>query len=95
MAELENPSEPNEHVGEVSPYASSKESATPSAGDTPTTPPNCHTDSILLTQNQKKLNYIDFHQYNILSLFANIGIAEAYLHELGFNIVLANELKKS
>ena len=39
MAELENPSEPNEHVGEVSPYASSKESATPSAGDTPTTPP--------------------------------------------------------
>ena len=47
----------NEHVGEVSPCASSKESATPSAGDTPAegdtpaTPPNCHTDSILLTQN--------------------------------------------
>ena len=44
----------NEHVGEVSPCASSKESATPSAGDTPATPPNCHTDSILLTQNQRK-----------------------------------------
>ena len=29
----------NEHVGEVSPCASSKESATPSAGDTPATPP--------------------------------------------------------
>ena len=46
----------NEHVGEVSPCASSKESATPSAGDTPATPPNCHMDSILLTQNQRKFN---------------------------------------
>ncbi len=29
---------------------------------------------------------------NGLSLFANIGIAEAYLNELGFDIVVANEL---
>ena len=34
-----------------------------------------------------------FHQFNILSLFANIGVAEAYLHDLGFNVVLANELE--
>ena len=27
-----------------------------------------------------------------LSLFANIGIAEAYLNKLGFDIVVANEL---
>ena len=30
---------------------------------------------------------------NGLSLFANIGIAEAYLNELGFDIVVANELE--
>ena len=36
-------------------------------------------------------NKKDFSQYNILSLFANIGVAEAYLEELGFNVVLANE----
>lgn len=29
---------------------------------------------------------------NGLSLFANVGIAETYLHEVGVNIVLANEL---
>ncbi|MEG0094777.1 MAG: DNA cytosine methyltransferase [Erysipelotrichaceae bacterium] len=29
---------------------------------------------------------------NILSLFANIGVAEAYLKEIGFNVVVANEL---
>lgn len=29
---------------------------------------------------------------NILSLFANIGVAEAYLEEIGFNVVVANEL---
>lgn len=28
----------------------------------------------------------------VLSLFANIGVAEAYLEEIGFNVVLANEL---
>lgn len=28
----------------------------------------------------------------IVSLFANIGVAEAYLQEIGFNVVLANEL---
>lgn len=39
-------------------------------------------------------NKKDFSQYNILSLFANIGVAEAYLEELGFNVVLANELEK-
>lgn len=35
----------------------------------------------------------DFSQYKILSLFANIGVAEAYLEELGFKVVLANELE--
>lgn len=39
-------------------------------------------------------NKKDFSQYNILSLFANIGVAEAYLEELGFNVVLANELEE-
>ena len=29
---------------------------------------------------------------NGLSLFANVGIAETYLHEVGINIVIANEL---
>ena len=29
---------------------------------------------------------------NGLSLFANVGIAEAYLHEVGVDIVVANEL---
>ena len=31
----------------------------------------------------------------VLSLFANIGVAEAYLSELGVNVVLANELIES
>lgn len=30
--------------------------------------------------------------HKILSLFANIGVAEAYLEELGFRVVVANEL---
>ncbi len=30
--------------------------------------------------------------FNVLSLFANIGVAEAYLKEIGINVVLANEL---
>lgn len=29
---------------------------------------------------------------NVLSLFANIGVAEAYLKEIGINVVVANEL---
>ena len=29
---------------------------------------------------------------NALSLFANVGIAEAYLHDIGLNVVVANEL---
>lgn len=29
---------------------------------------------------------------NILSLFANIGVAEAYLEEIGYNVVVANEM---
>lgn len=29
---------------------------------------------------------------NVLSLFANIGVAEAYLKDIGFNVVIANEL---
>lgn len=31
---------------------------------------------------------------NVLSLFANIGVAEAHLKEIGFNVVVANELIK-
>lgn len=31
---------------------------------------------------------------NVLSLFANIGVAEAYLHEIGFNVLVANEFDK-
>lgn len=31
---------------------------------------------------------------NILSLFANIGVAETYLDEIGFNVVVANEIDK-
>ncbi len=31
---------------------------------------------------------------NALSLFANVGIAETYLHEVGVNVVIANELLK-
>lgn len=31
---------------------------------------------------------------NVVSLFANIGVAEAYLEEIGFNVVVANELIK-
>ena len=30
---------------------------------------------------------------NVVSLFANIGIGEAYLKSLGFNVVVANELE--
>ncbi|PRR84502.1 DNA cytosine methyltransferase [Clostridium vincentii] len=31
---------------------------------------------------------------NAVSLFANIGVAEAYLKEIGINIVVANEIVK-
>lgn len=31
-------------------------------------------------------------KHNILSLFANIGVAEAYLKEIGFHVAVANEL---
>lgn len=30
----------------------------------------------------------------VLSLFSNIGVAEAYLHEIGFQVVVANEIDK-
>lgn len=30
---------------------------------------------------------------NVVSLFANIGIGEAYLKDIGFNVVVANELE--
>ena len=43
------------------------------------------------------LRYIDKNQKEkstnrVLSLFANIGVAEAYLNEIGIDVVLANEL---
>ena len=31
---------------------------------------------------------------NVLSLFANIGVAEAYLEEIGFNVIVANEFEE-
>ena len=31
---------------------------------------------------------------NVLSLFANIGVAEAYLEEIGFNVLVANEFEE-
>lgn len=33
-------------------------------------------------------------KYQVLSLFANIGVAEAYLEEIGFHVAVANELIK-
>ena len=32
------------------------------------------------------------NKINALSLFANVGIAETYLDEVGINVVLANEI---
>lgn len=40
---------------------------------------------VLLNEERKK-------DMNVLSLFANIGVAEAYLRELNVNVVVANEL---
>ena len=37
-------------------------------------------------------NIRNLSRHNVLSLFANIGVAEAYLNELGINVVVANEL---
>lgn len=34
-----------------------------------------------------------FYKMNVVSLFSNIGIGEAYLKSLGFNVVVANELE--
>ena len=31
---------------------------------------------------------------NALSLFANVGVAEAYLSDIGINVVVANELEE-
>ena len=31
---------------------------------------------------------------NTMSLFANVGIAETYLHDIGINVVVANEIDK-
>ena len=38
-----------------------------------------------------KLNSMK-NKYHVLSLFANIGVAEAYLEEIGFHVAVANEL---
>jgi len=34
------------------------------------------------------------NSHNVLSLFANIGVAEAYLEDIGMNVVVANELEE-
>ena len=65
--------------GEVSPCASSKESATPSAGDTPATPPKCHTDSISLTRNQGN------NAIRLATVFSGIGAIEHALDRMNLN----------
>lgn len=44
--------------------------------------------------NSERQNTYNFRKNNskVLSLFANIGVAEAYLKEIGFDVVVANEL---
>ena len=37
-------------------------------------------------------NIIGADTMNVLSLFANIGVAEAFLAEIGVNVVVANEI---
>lgn len=39
-----------------------------------------------------RYNNTERTRHNILSLFANIGVAEAYLKEIGFHVAVANEL---
>jgi DNA (cytosine-5)-methyltransferase 1 len=40
----------------------------------------------------KAITEIKNHKMKVLSLFANIGVAEAYLKRIGFDVVVANEL---
>ena len=65
--------------GEVSPCASYKESATPSPrGKAPKTP-DCHTDSILLTQNQGN------NAIRLATVFSGIGAIEHALDRMNLN----------
>lgn len=50
-------------------------------------------DSVVPSSERKALTFVD-SKYRILSLFANIGVAEAYLEEIGCSVVVANELDK-
>lgn len=43
-------------------------------------------------ESQKSNNQERSNNMKILSLFANIGVAEAYLQRIGFDVVVANEL---
>lgn len=45
------------------------------------------------SSDEKTLTFVDT-KYRVLSLFANIGVAEAYLEEIGCSVVVANELEK-
>jgi len=40
----------------------------------------------------KAITEIKNHKMKVLSLFANVGVAEAYLKRIGFDVVVANEL---
>ena len=43
----------------------------------------------------KRMNSLTMKKkYQVLSLFANIGVAEAYLEEIGFHVAVANEIIK-
>ena len=47
-----------------------------------------------LKKDKEKKNQSTENSINVLSLFANIGVAEAYFEDIGINVVLANELIK-
>ncbi len=53
-------------------------SATPSAGDTPATPPKCHTDSISLTRNQGKHNSRKKNYEELKAFIPQTGNEENY-----------------
>lgn len=49
-------------------------------------------DYVKIIQNESFVPAKRQSNMKVLSLFANIGVAEAYLEEIGFDVVLANEL---
>lgn len=49
-------------------------------------------DYVKIIQNESFVTTKRQSNMKVLSLFSNIGVAEAYLEEIGFDVVLANEL---